>query len=229
MLCFPALTPVANDAHAVGDSGECVVCRAGRAALSMAAMCGSLPSASSCRTRSGSMPSNPRITSFCRSWLGGAARADRPEAPPRGQRTRGRRHRHARNFMRGAIIAWRLSRRAGCAVATVTLSRCASSARLRPAAHRPARCRYAHDAGARHRLRPAAHRARAVGPTGLLARPWKTIASPAPRGGRRLLRESRRSTEHDGLGGCDRLAAPARGEPNEQTARSRRSSTQLRR
>ena len=26
MLCLPALTPVANDAHAVGDSGECVVC-----------------------------------------------------------------------------------------------------------------------------------------------------------------------------------------------------------
>ena len=25
MLCFPGLTPVANDAHAVGDSGECVV------------------------------------------------------------------------------------------------------------------------------------------------------------------------------------------------------------
>ena len=25
MLCLPALTPVANDAHAVGDSGECVV------------------------------------------------------------------------------------------------------------------------------------------------------------------------------------------------------------
>ena len=25
MLCFPGLTPVANDAQAVGDSGECVV------------------------------------------------------------------------------------------------------------------------------------------------------------------------------------------------------------
>ena len=28
MLCFPGLTPVANDAHAVGDSGECVVAEA---------------------------------------------------------------------------------------------------------------------------------------------------------------------------------------------------------
>ena len=25
MLCFPGLTPVANEAQAVGDSGECVV------------------------------------------------------------------------------------------------------------------------------------------------------------------------------------------------------------
>ena len=32
MLCLPALTPVANDAHAVGDSGECVVPSARHAA-----------------------------------------------------------------------------------------------------------------------------------------------------------------------------------------------------
>ena len=32
MLCLPAFTPVANDAHAVGDSGECVVPSATHAA-----------------------------------------------------------------------------------------------------------------------------------------------------------------------------------------------------
>src|SRR5438445_238243 len=45
MLCLPALTPVANDAHAVGDSGECVVSRC-RIVPCLASFCrfGSLPS-----------------------------------------------------------------------------------------------------------------------------------------------------------------------------------------
>ena len=33
MLCLPGLTPVANDAHAVGDSGEWVVARSWRPPL----------------------------------------------------------------------------------------------------------------------------------------------------------------------------------------------------
>src|SRR5262252_6602234 len=67
MLCLPALTPVANDAHAVGDSGECVVCRGEKPpCLASAAMCGSLPSAIHFSSRCGSMPSKPRMTSF---WL----------------------------------------------------------------------------------------------------------------------------------------------------------------
>ena len=33
MLCLPGLTPVANDAHAVGDSAECVVPSGVEAAL----------------------------------------------------------------------------------------------------------------------------------------------------------------------------------------------------
>src|SRR5688500_8177921 len=64
MLCFPGLTPVANDAHAVGDSGEWVVasgymppCSASRF------MFGSLPSFIHVPTSAGSIPSNPRMTS----------------------------------------------------------------------------------------------------------------------------------------------------------------------
>src|SRR4030081_2959869 len=72
MLCLPAFTPVANDAHAVGDSGECVV-PSGRTPLPVAAsfrMFGSLPSSIHFWTRRGSMPSNPRITSFCLNFSG---------------------------------------------------------------------------------------------------------------------------------------------------------------
>ena len=67
MLCLPAFTPVANDAHAVGDSGECVV-SSGRTPLPRVAsffMFGSLPSSIHFWTRRGSMPSKPRMTSFC--------------------------------------------------------------------------------------------------------------------------------------------------------------------
>ena len=73
MLCLPALTPVANDAHAVGDSGECVV-PSGRTPLPRAAsffMFGSLPSSIHFWTRRGSMPSKPRMTSFCWNFCGG--------------------------------------------------------------------------------------------------------------------------------------------------------------
>src|SRR5262249_29988307 len=65
MLCLPAFTPVANEAHAVGDSGECVVWSGEKPpCLASAAMCGSLPSAIHFSTRCGSMPSKPRMTSF---------------------------------------------------------------------------------------------------------------------------------------------------------------------
>ena len=73
MLCLPAFTPVANDAHAVGDSGECVV-PSGRTPLPRAAsffMFGSLPSSIHFWTRRGSMPSKPRMTSFCWNFCGG--------------------------------------------------------------------------------------------------------------------------------------------------------------
>src|SRR5262245_3422938 len=67
MLCLPAFTPVANDAHAVGDSGECVVCSGEKPpCFASALMCGSLPSDIHFSSRCGSMPSKPRITSF---WL----------------------------------------------------------------------------------------------------------------------------------------------------------------
>src|SRR3954469_15725826 len=65
MLCLPALTPVANDAHAVGDSGECVVCSGENPPrFASAEMFGSLPSAIHFSSRCGSIPSNPRITIF---------------------------------------------------------------------------------------------------------------------------------------------------------------------
>src|SRR4051812_46385741 len=65
MLCLPALTPVANDAHAVGDSGECVVCSGEKPPRrARAAMFGSLPSAIHFSSRCGSMPSKPRMTIF---------------------------------------------------------------------------------------------------------------------------------------------------------------------
>ena len=72
MLCLPGLTPVANDAHAVGDSAECVVpsgyippCSASRF------MWGSFPCRIHVAVSVGSMPSKPRITRRCENWLGG--------------------------------------------------------------------------------------------------------------------------------------------------------------
>src|SRR5678815_3564665 len=65
MLCLPALTPVAKDAHAVGDSGECVVC-SGNMPPPCASfeMFGSFPSSIHFFSRCGSIPSKPRMTSF---------------------------------------------------------------------------------------------------------------------------------------------------------------------
>ena len=79
MLCLPAFTPVANDAHAVGDSGEWVVA-SGRTPLPRFAsfcMFGSLPSSIHFWTSRGSMPSKPRITSFCWNFCGGRRGAAR--------------------------------------------------------------------------------------------------------------------------------------------------------
>ena len=72
MLCLPAFIPVANDAHAVGDSGECVVSRAWTPPLARESffMFGSLPSSIHFWTSRGSMPSNPSTTSFCRNFSG---------------------------------------------------------------------------------------------------------------------------------------------------------------
>ena len=85
MLCLPALTPVANDAHAVGDSGEWVVSSGRTPVPRRASFCmfGSLPSSIQRWTRRGSMPSKPRTTSFWRNFSGarcGAARGERAEA-----------------------------------------------------------------------------------------------------------------------------------------------------
>src|SRR6185295_20324276 len=78
MLCLPALTPVANDAHAVGDSGECVVC-SGYIPPPLASfeMFGSLPSSIHFFRRCGSIPSKPRMTSFWEYFDG--PRVDVPE------------------------------------------------------------------------------------------------------------------------------------------------------
>lgn len=65
MLCFPGLTPVANDAQAVGDSGECVV-ESGRTAPVDARRekCGSWPAFIHRFRSPGSRPSKPRISSL---------------------------------------------------------------------------------------------------------------------------------------------------------------------
>src|SRR6187397_2110144 len=83
MLCLPALTPVANDAHAVGDSGECVVASGNVPPfLASADRFGSLPSCIQRSTRCGSIPSKPSITSFCEYFDG-----PRLGLPPQATRT----------------------------------------------------------------------------------------------------------------------------------------------
>ena len=67
MLCLPAFTPVANDAQDVGDSGEWVVPSGYESAASGERRhVRQLPSAIHFSSKCGSMPSNPRMTSF---WL----------------------------------------------------------------------------------------------------------------------------------------------------------------
>ncbi len=72
MLCLPAFTPVANDAHAVGDSGECVVSSRRTPLPRFASFCmfGRRPSSIQRCTSRGSMPSKPRMTSFCGNFSG---------------------------------------------------------------------------------------------------------------------------------------------------------------
>src|SRR3954467_14364678 len=67
MLCLPGLTPVANDAHAVGDSGECVVVK-GRTLPRAASFerLGSCPAFIQRSSSVGSIPSKPRMTSLGR-------------------------------------------------------------------------------------------------------------------------------------------------------------------
>ena len=78
MLCLPGFTPVANDAHAVGDSGECVVPRGTCPLRATRFRLGSLPSSIHFCTSVGSMPSKPRITSRCEYWLAGRRRQPHP-------------------------------------------------------------------------------------------------------------------------------------------------------
>src|SRR3954471_6245369 len=74
MLCLPGLTPVANDAHAVGDSGDCVVASGIMPPRSASRfMFGSLPSFIHLDVSAGSRPSNPRITIRC-AWVPGRRR-----------------------------------------------------------------------------------------------------------------------------------------------------------
>src|SRR5215831_14604767 len=68
MLCFPGLTPVANDAHDVGDSGETVVSSFVRAPLLISREnAGISPRFRNTSSSAGSIPSKPRTTSFGRS------------------------------------------------------------------------------------------------------------------------------------------------------------------
>ena len=73
MLCLPGLTPVANDAHAVGDSGECVVV-SGRTPPVDASRerFGSWPAFIQRSSSAGSMPSKPRMRSLGRATSLGA-------------------------------------------------------------------------------------------------------------------------------------------------------------
>src|SRR6266568_1181693 len=112
MLCLPAFMPVANDAHAVGDSGECVVCSGEKApCFVILAMFGSLPSPIHFSSRYGSMPSKPRMISF---WLNfDAGRRDEPEqAIETAAMAATARTRALVDFSMGQlrIISWRLAR-----------------------------------------------------------------------------------------------------------------------
>ena len=65
-VAIAGTSQLANDAHAVGDSGECVVSREWTPPEEAESFLrfGSFPSSIHFRTRRGSMPSKPRTTSF---------------------------------------------------------------------------------------------------------------------------------------------------------------------
>ncbi len=67
--CLPALPPMANDAHAVGDSGEVEV--SSRCSLSSATGWASCLRPCSGSTGRGSIPSKPRMTTSCLNVSGG--------------------------------------------------------------------------------------------------------------------------------------------------------------
>ena len=90
MLCLPGLTPVANDAHAVGDSGECVVA-SGRTPPVDASRerFGSWPAFIHWSSSAGSIPSKPEDEE-----LGTAGVAARPGAAGRRDEACRQRERH---------------------------------------------------------------------------------------------------------------------------------------
>src|SRR5215471_8210478 len=77
MLCFPGLTPVANDAHDVGDSGETVVSSFVSAPLLISREnAGISPRLRNTSSSAGSIPSKPRTMSLGRSEVAGREHAD---------------------------------------------------------------------------------------------------------------------------------------------------------
>src|SRR5437868_2029446 len=198
MLCLPALTPVANDAHAVGDSGECVVARGNMPPfLASADRWGSLPSCIQRSTSCGSMPSKPRITSFC-AYCDGPRRGPPPHATSSAIAT-------LVVMMPRALVSARSlpderMDRQIIACATLDFVRALGI-----------------DYGER-RIGLALSDA-----TGLIASPWKTVANDANVGkaAERLAAEIRAlQTDDSGIGAIV-LGLPRRlsGEPNAQTAR----------
>src|SRR4249920_2316060 len=81
MLCLPGLTPVANDAHDVGDSGETVVSSfVSPPLLINREKAGISPRLRNVSSSVGSMPSKPRTMSFGRSGPAGREHADQLRA-----------------------------------------------------------------------------------------------------------------------------------------------------
>src|SRR6476620_9447553 len=81
MLCLPGFTPVANDAHDVGDSGETVVSSfVSPPLLINRENAGISPRLRNTSSSVGSIPSKPRTTSFGRSEATGREHADQLQA-----------------------------------------------------------------------------------------------------------------------------------------------------
>src|SRR5262245_15186002 len=77
MLCFPGLTPVAKDAHDVGDSGETVVSSFVSAPILISREnAGISPRFRKTSSSAGSIPSKPRTMSLGRSEVAGREHAD---------------------------------------------------------------------------------------------------------------------------------------------------------